>query len=92
MKEWNIFPLPLPFPLHYPATMDCMPARSLYILRQKQNLSTVCLINSYSSALHLLARLQRTRSFGRPPYEDLGSKTLMKTSFQRTFDPKSSQG
>ena len=46
----------------------------------------------YSSALHLLARLQRTRSFGRPPYEDLASKTLMKTSFQRAFDSKSSQG
>ena len=46
----------------------------------------------YSSALHLLARLQQTRSFGRPPYEDLASKTLMKTSFQRAFDSKSSQG
>ena len=46
----------------------------------------------YSSALHLLARLQRTRSFGRLPYEDLASKTLMKTSFQRAFDSKSSQG
>ena len=49
-------------------------------------------IFSYSSALHLLARLQRTRSLGRLPYEDLGSKSLMKTSFQRAFDPKSSQG
>jgi len=47
---------------------------------------------SYSSALHLLASLQRTKSFGRLPYEDLGSKVLMKTSVQRTFDPKSSQG
>ena len=47
---------------------------------------------SYSSALHLLARLQRTRSFGRLPYEDLAPKALMKTSFQRTFNPKSSQG
>ena len=46
----------------------------------------------YSSALHLLARLQRTRSLGRLPYEDLAPKSLMKTSFQRTFDPKSSQG
>ena len=41
--------------------------------------------NSNSSAMHLLARLQRTRSIGRPPYEDLGSKTLMKASFQRFF-------
>ena len=47
---------------------------------------------SYSSALHLLARLQRTRSFGRLPYEDLAPKAFMKTSFQRIFDPKSSQG
>ena len=47
---------------------------------------------SYSSALHLLARSQWTRSFGRPPYEDLVPKALMKTSFQRTLDPKSSQG
>ena len=46
----------------------------------------------YSSALHLLARLQRTRSFWRLPYEDLGPKALMKASFQRTFGPKSSQG
>ena len=46
----------------------------------------------YSSALHLLARLQRTRSFGRLPYEDLAPKALMKTSFQRTLDSKSSQG
>ena len=46
----------------------------------------------YSSALHLLARLQRTRSFGRLPYEDLAPEVLMKTSFQRAFDPKSSQG
>ena len=29
------------------------------------------LVICYSSALHLLARLQRTRSFGRQPYEDL---------------------
>ncbi len=34
-----------------------------------------------SSAMHLLARCKRTRSIGRPPYEDLGSKTLMKASF-----------
>ena len=49
-------------------------------------------IFSYSSTLHLLACLQRTRSFWRQPYEDLAPKTLMKTSFQRAFDPKSSQG
>ena len=46
------------------------------------------LVICYSSALHLLARLQRTRSFGRLPYEDLAPKALMKTSFQRTFVPK----
>ena len=38
-----------------------------------------------SSALHLLARLQRTRSIGRPPYEDSDRKVLMKASFQRFF-------
>ena len=32
----------------------------------------------------------RARSFGRPPYEDLESKSLMKTSFQRAFLSKSS--
>ena len=47
---------------------------------------------SYSSALHFLASLQRTKSFGRLPYEDLAPKVLMKTSVQRIFDPKSSQG
>ena len=46
----------------------------------------------YRSASHLLARLQRTKSFGRLPYEDLAPKAFMKTSFQRIFDPKSSQG
>ena len=31
-------------------------------------------IFSYSSTLHLLARLQRTRSFWRQPYEDFSAK------------------
>ena len=49
--------------------------------------NTACLLpsSSNSSALHLLARLQRRGSIGHPPYEDLGSKTLMKASFQRFF-------
>ena len=35
--------------------------------------------------MHLLARLQRTRSVGRLPYEDSDRKILMKTSFQCFF-------
>jgi hypothetical protein len=31
-------------------------------------------------------------ALGRQPYEDLVPKALMKTSFQRTFNTKSSQG
>ncbi len=45
-----------------------------------------------SSALHLLARLQRTRSFRRPPYVDSVRKILMKASFQQVFLTESPQG
>jgi hypothetical protein len=38
----------------------------------------ICFNNS--SAMYLLARLWRTRSVWRLPYEDLGRKILMKTS------------
>ena len=48
--------------------------------------------NCNSSALHLLARLQRTRSLGRSPYVDSGIKTLMKANFQRVFLTESPQG
>ena len=48
--------------------------------------------NCNSSALHLLARLQRTRSLRRSPYVDLGIKTLMKANFQRVFLTESPQG
>ena len=40
---------------------------------------------SNSSAIYLLARLKRTRSVWRPPYEDKDRKTLMKARFQRIF-------
>ena len=45
-----------------------------------------------SSALHLLARLQRTSSFRRPPYVDSVRKILMKASFQQVFLTESPQG
>ena len=48
--------------------------------------------NCNSSALHLLARLQRTRSFRRLPYVDLVRKILMKVSFQQGFLTESPQG
>ena len=41
--------------------------------------------NCNSSAMYLLALLQRTRSVRRPPYEDSDRKIFMKTSFQRFF-------
>ena len=44
------------------------------------------------SVLQLLAALQRTRSFRRPPYVDSGIKTLMKEKFQRVFLSEASQG
>jgi len=47
---------------------------------------------SNSQPCHLLARLQRTRSVGRPPYENSDRKILMKASFQRFFLPESSHG
>ena len=68
----------------------CNARRWLSTLSPIYKLKTVDI--SYSSALHLLASLQRTKSFGRLPYEDLAPKIFMKTSFQRIFDPKSSQG
>ena len=68
----------------------CNARRWLSTLSPIYKLKTVDI--SYSSALHFLASLQRTKSFGRLPYEDLAPKVLMKTSIQRTFDPKSSQG
>ncbi len=49
-------------------------------------------MKSNSLAMHLLARLQRTRSVGRPPYEDSDRKILMKTSFQRFFLSESPHG
>ena len=48
--------------------------------------------NCNSSALHLLARLQRTRSFRRPPYVNSVRKILMKVNFQRVFLTESPQG
>ena len=68
----------------------CNARRWLSTLSPIYKLKTVDI--SYSSVLHLLTRLQWTRRFGRLPYEDLAPKTFMKTSFQRIFDPKSSQG
>ena len=68
----------------------CNARRWLSTLSPIYKLKTVDI--SYSSVLHLLTRLQWTRRFGRLPYEDLAPKVLMKTSIQRTFDPKSSQG
>ena len=68
----------------------CNARRWLSTLSPIYKLKTVDI--SYSSVLHLLTRLQWTRRFGRLTYEDLAPKTFMKTSFQRTFDPKSSQG
>ncbi len=62
---------------------------------EEEKLADRCLqkpLKSSSSAIHLLARLQRTRSFWRPPYKDSDRKTLMKTSFQRFFLPESSHG
>ena len=50
-----------------------------------QGLFYIVYICSIRSAMHLLARLQRTRSVGRLPYKDLGGKILMKTRFQRFF-------
>ena len=67
-----------PLPLRYRTALSVPKVPTMY--------------SNYNSALHLLARLQRTRSFGRLPYEDLAPKVLIKASFQRTFDPKSSQG
>ena len=41
---------------------------------------------------YYLKSLYGVRGFGRLPYEDLAPKAFMKTSFQRIFDPESSQG
>ena len=56
------------------------------------NSSNPVTTDSNRSAIHLLDRLQRTRSVGRLPYKDLDRKILMKTSFQRFFRSKSLHG